>query len=140
MAAISDYLQDRLINYLFRSATSSKSSTLAIALCTELPNSYDTGATIAELPNTGAYARQILNPSDINWEVPASNGTTSNLSAITFPAATLNWGRFGYMAILDSATWGAGNLLFSGALSQTEIVHTGDIFRLDINQLIIQIT
>jgi len=130
MAAMSDYLEIELIKHIFRTGTFSKPSVLAIALCTAAPSDSSTGATITEVSatNTG-YARVSANPADGTWaETSGTNGVTSNSSAITFSAATGDWGTITHVAILDSTTVGAGNVLFHGALSTSKTVTTGDIF------------
>ena len=52
MAALSDYLESNLLNFLFRSSTSfQKPSGIAIALTSNTPKDSDTGATLPELPS-----------------------------------------------------------------------------------------
>jgi len=127
---MSDYLETELINHIFRTDTFSKPSVLAIALCTAAPVDGDEGGDINEVSatNTG-YARVSVNVANNTWAPTSSgNGITSNSSAITFSAATGNWGTITHVAILDSATYGQGNVLFHGALSTSKTVTTGDIF------------
>lgn len=130
MAAMSNYLETKLINHIFREETFSKPSVLAIALCTAAPVDGDEGATIDEVSNDGTdYARVSVNVADNTWAPTSSgNGVTSNSNAITFSAATANWGTITHVAILDSAQYGQGNVLFHGALSTSKTVTTGDIF------------
>lgn len=51
MAALSDYLEEQLLNHVFRTDTMSKPSTIAIALTSGVPLDSDTGASIPELPS-----------------------------------------------------------------------------------------
>lgn len=141
MAAMSDYLESTIIQHIFRSATWTKPTTLAIALCSAAPSDTDTGAlTSKEIGNSGAYARVTLNPGTANWaDVTTNNGTTSNSSAITFTAASADWGTVTHVAIVDSATYGSGNMLFYGALTASKIVGNGDTFQFAVNQLTVQI-
>jgi hypothetical protein len=39
------------------------------------------------------------------------------------------------VAICDSATWGAGNMLFWGTLSVSKVVGVGDVFKFAIGDL-----
>ena len=141
MAAMSDYLEGQLINLIFRTATYSKPGTIAIALCTAAPTDASTGATIPEVANSFGYARVTFGPADANWSAPiAGDGTTRNVTAITFPQASGgSWGTITYVAVVDSATWGAGNMLFYGALTTPKTIDDQDIFAFAINQLDIQI-
>jgi len=53
--------------------------------------------------------------------LPTVNGT-----AITFPTATGSWGTILSAYIVDSATYGAGNVLYGGDLATSKTVGTGD--------------
>lgn len=142
MAAMSDYLDNILVEYIFRTeATFTKPSTLAIALCTAATADDDTGATITEVADAYDYARFTLNPADANWDaITGANGTTSNTDDIEFPAANGgDWGTVTHIAICDSATWGAGNVLFHGALVASKTINDGDTFRFSAGDLSIQI-
>ena len=137
MTAMSDYLEGEFIAHVFRTSTFTKPTTLAIALCTSAPSDSDTGSSITEVANSFSYARETLNPLDANWAAPsAGDGVTSNLSDITFgPASGGNWGTVTHVAITDSATHGAGNLLFHGALDSSATVNDGDTFVFSTNDL-----
>lgn len=89
MANFSNYLEDQIIQHIFRTGSFTKPTTLAIALLTSAATDSDDGSTITEVANANGYARQSLNPLDANWAATAGgNGQTSNSSAITFPQAT----------------------------------------------------
>lgn len=141
MAAMSDYLEGQVIAHIFRTASFTKPTVLSIALCTAAPVDSDTGAlTGKEVANAGSYARQVLNPGDANWNaITGNNGTTSNIPAIVFPTATAAWGTVTHVAITDSATYGAGNLIFFGPLTVSKVVGNGDIFQFNTGALQIQI-
>jgi hypothetical protein len=135
MTAMSAYLETQLIMHLFRSGTYTKPTALAIALSTATLNATFTGAlTGAEVYNSGAYGRQAATPLDANWSTVTS-GMTSNLSSITFPAATLDWGTITNVAICDNTTYGSGNVLFWGTLTGNKIVSNGDTFQFAAGQL-----
>lgn len=122
MSAFSDYLEGELIKHLFRTGTFTKPTVLAVSLHTGDPLDNNTGANEV---SGGAYARVDTPPLDANWAAPtAGDGVTSNVSAITFPAPTANWGTITHVGIYDATT--AGNLLFSGALTASKIVNNGD--------------
>lgn len=132
---MSNYLETQVLTHLLGTASYTKPSTIAVALCTTAPTDSSTGATIVEVPNSNSYARQTLNPSDSNWTI--SGGQVQNAVQIEFPAASGSWGTVTHVAILDSATHGAGNMLFHGALGASKTVGSGDILRISIGGITI---
>jgi len=130
MAAMSDYLENRLIDQIFRGQAFSFPSTLHIGLYTTNPTDTGGGTEVTG----GAYARVAVSNSLANWagtQAAAStvastgtSGTTSNNNAITFPAPTANWGTINGFGIFDAAS--SGNLLFWGALTTPKTVNNGD--------------
>jgi len=118
---MSDYLEGQIRAHIFRTATFTKPTVLAIALCSSAPTDASTGATLPELADAGGYARQALNPLDTNWSAAsATDGLTDNVSAITFPAVTVAWVAITHFAIVTSTTHGAGNVLFWGTLKRSD--------------------
>lgn len=141
MAGMSNYLENQLINHIFRTNSFTKPTTLAIALVTVDATDSSTGATITEVANSNNYSRQVLNPDDGNWaDTAGGNGTTSNLVAINFPTASGSWGEIVGVAICDSSVWGAGNVLLYGTLSVPKTVTNGDNFGFPIGNLIISLS
>ena len=129
MAAMSDYLENLLIDFLFRTAGFTKPTALHIALFTAAPSDSGGGTEVTG----GSYARVNLAPLDTNWNATqggttgASSGTgglTDNAVDITFPAPTANWGSITHFAVFDAAT--GGNLLLHGALTAAKTVNSGD--------------
>lgn len=129
MAAISDYLENALIDHLFRTASFTKPTGLHVALYTAAPSDAGGGTEVTG----GSYARVNLAPADANWNgtqgntTGASSGTggmTSNAVDITFPAPTATWGTITHFGIFDAGT--GGNLLIHGALTTSKTVNSGD--------------
>lgn len=121
MSAMSDYLEGQIRAHIFRTATFAKPTVIAIALFTAAPGEAGGGTEVSG----GSYARVSLNPLDANWSAPdTTGGQTANLSAITFPTPTANWGTITHFGIFDAAA--AGNLLFYGPLSTPRVVANGD--------------
>ena len=138
MSSMSNYLENKLTDFLFRGGSFTAPSTLAIALCTSAPTDASTGATLPEVSHTNGYERALLAPSTANWAATdaagstanpsaGTGGTTSNNTAISFPALTGSWGTITHVAILDSGTYGAGNVLFWGALTSSITPVTGNV-------------
>lgn len=137
MAAMTDYLENKLIDHIFRNTSFTMPSALYVALCSASPTDAATGASMNEIAVTGNYARAALAPSVSNWK--STNGTTSGASsgtggqtmnavAIVFNVPSGNWNSgnpITHFAIVDSAS-GAGNVLFHGALTAQKTVNNGD--------------
>ena len=128
-AQASDYLENKLIDHLFRTGTFTKPAALYIALFTAAPSDGGGGTEVTG----GAYARVNLAPLDTNWKAtqggttgPSSGagGLTANAVAITFPAPTANWGTATHFGIFDAAS--AGNLLIWDALTAARTILNGD--------------
>lgn len=130
MSAMTNYLENKLIDQIFRGQGFSFPSTLYFALFTTNPN--DAGGQVEV--SGGSYARVGVVASLSNFagtqaagSTAASSGTggtTSNNVAITFPAPTANWGTIVGMGIFDALT--NGNLLFYGSLTTNKTVNSGD--------------
>lgn len=131
MAAMSDYLENKLIDFVFRGQAFVPPATLYIALFTT--NDNDAGTTRVEVTG-GSYARAAISSSMANWAATqgagvttastGTGGTTSNNIAITFPAPTANWGTVQGIGIFDAAT--GGNELWYGALSSPNTISSGN--------------
>lgn len=141
MPSMSYYLEQQLLQQIFRSATFSKPQGLCIGLGTGTVVTNDQGWTMTnkEVGNSGAYARVPLSPLDANWaavtQTASNSGTTANSFAITFPQATANWGTITNVMIFDSGVLGTGNMLFFGQLTTPKTVQVNDTFSFAVNQL-----
>jgi hypothetical protein len=129
MSSMTDYLENKLADFMFRSASYSKPTTLYYALYTSAPSDSGGGTEVTG----GSYARVAVATSDTNFNgthgntTGASSGTTgviSNAVAITFPAPTANWGTVVSWGIFDAAS--SGNLLFQAALQASKTINNGD--------------
>lgn len=136
MAALSDYLENKLIDHVFRNISYTVPSTIGIALVTAAPTDSQTGATISEVTG-GSYARVAVVPTTANWAStngtasgPSSGtgGATNPVAAVTFTTATADWGTIVGVVVCDNTTTAAGNALFYGTLTQNKVVSNGDTF------------
>ena len=125
----SDYLENLIIDHLFRTATWSKPSALYIALFTVAPTDAGGGTEVTG----GSYARVSVPPSNTNWDATqggtsgASSGTggaTANAVVITFPVPTADWGAIVATGIFDVSS--GGNLLIWDTLTVTRTISNGD--------------
>ena len=111
---MSRYLENALLNHSLKNTAYTQPTALYLALYTSDPTNMDTGTEVSG----GSYARQ-----SVAFNA-ASLGATSNTSTVTFPVATAGWGTVTYLGIRDAST--GGNLLYSGALSVSQTVATGN--------------
>lgn len=131
MAALSDYLENKLVDHILRGQTFTPPATVYVALFTAAPSDAGGGTEVSG----GAYARVAVTSGLTAWagtqsagSTTASSGTggqTSNNAAVTFPAPSgANWGTVSHWGIFDASS--GGNLLFHGALTASKSVNDGD--------------
>jgi len=130
MSDMSDYLENKLIDHIFRNRSYTVPATIFVGLYTAAPSDAGGGTEVTG----GSYVRVQVGPSDTDWDATqggtpaaASSGTggaTANAAAITFPAPSANWGVITHMGIFDASS--AGNLLFWKALTTPKTVNNGD--------------
>jgi hypothetical protein len=129
MAAISDYLENALVNHIFRNTDFTRPANIYAALFTAAPSDSGGGTEVSG----GSYARvAIATGASSAWDA-ASGGATANTSVVTFPTATADWGTVTHVGFFDAST--AGNLLFHGALASSKVVNDGDIFRFNAGEI-----
>lgn len=132
MASMTNYLENKLIDWLFRGKSFTPPATWYVGLMTAVSDGE--ASTLTEVSG-GSYARASLASSTANWAAtnsagsttdPSSGtgGTTSNNSAITFPAPTANWGVVTHFGLFDASN--GGNALFTTALTASKTINNGD--------------
>lgn len=130
MSAMSDFLENKLVDQLFRGQSAPTTSTLYVGLLTSAPSDSGGGTEVSG----GSYARVAVTSSTANWagtqsagSTTASSGTggqTSNNVALTFPTPTAGWGTVTHFGIYDASS--GGNLLFWGSLTISKTVNQAD--------------
>lgn len=130
MAAMSDYLENKLIDQLFRGQAYTFPTTVYVGLLTAAPSDTGGGTEVSG----GSYARVAVASSLANWAgtqgagtttaSSGTTGTTSNNGNITFPAPTANWGVVTSVGVYDALS--GGNLLIYGALTINKTINNGD--------------
>jgi hypothetical protein len=118
MAAISNYLENALINATLRNTAYSSPATVYVGLFTTDPTDAGTGTEVSG----GSYSRE-----SATFAAP-SNGVSSTNADIQFDQATANWGTVTHFGIFDALT--AGNLLYHGVLTASKTIETGDVFKI----------
>lgn len=130
MAAMTDYLENKLIDQLLRGQTAPTTADIYIALFTTAPSDSAAGTE----PSGNGYARAHVVSALSAWSgtqsagsttaSSGSTGTTSNNSTITFPTPTAGWGTVTHFGVFDAAT--SGNMLFHGALTISKTINQDD--------------
>jgi len=118
MSAISNYLENALINVTLRATSYTAPTTVYVALFLTDPTDAGSGT---ECSGT-AYARQ-----SATFAAP-SNGASSTNADVQFPQAGNSWGTVTHFGIYDALT--TGNLLYHGALTTSKVIDTGDVFKI----------
>jgi hypothetical protein len=117
MAAMSNYLENALINATLRNTTFTSPSTVYVGLFLTDPTDAGSGTEVSG----GSYARKAM-----TFGAP-SNGASVNSAAVEFDQATGDWGTIPFFAIFDALT--SGNMLYHGALTASKTIETGDVFK-----------
>ena len=136
------YLENKLLNHIFKNtAFTSPGNSIYVGLATAVSDAE--AGTLTEVNSTTEdtnYARQQVNAA--GWTVQASSTdtqTAKNNANIEFSASS---GEASYTVthvfIADALT--SGNILFVGALDANKTIADGDIFRINTNNLTIELT
>ena len=144
----SDYLENKLVDWLFRGLSYTPPTTLYVALATAVPTDATTGSTLAEVSG-GNYARMPIASSTLQWTDTSGNqtglasagtsGTTQNVNAVSWNNVTWN-ATVNALALVDSATTLTGNILVWSALQASKVVSSGDSVSLAANTgIVIQV-
>lgn len=130
MGAMSDYLENHLLDFVLRAQTYTAPTTTYVALFTATPSDSGGGTEVSG----GGYARVAVTSGLTEWAGTQSaasttastgtSGTTSNNNVLTFPSPTANWGLITSFGLFDAST--SGNLLIYGTLSISKNVNNGD--------------
>lgn len=129
-ADLSNYLENKLVDFLVRAQSYTAPTTVYVALATSTGSDSACGTEVSG----GSYARVGVTSSTTNWAGTQSagstsassgtGGTTSNNATVTFPAPTANWGSVTEFCVFDAST--SGNLLWRAALTTAKTVNNGD--------------
>lgn len=127
MSSMTDYLENKIADYLFRGQAYTAPANIYVALYTAAPSDAGGGTEVTG----GGYARVAIAPAGWNGThgntTGASSGTSgqiSNAGAVPFAAPTANWGTATHFALFDAAT--GGNMLFQAALTTARTINSGD--------------
>lgn len=138
MSAASNYLEKKLLDHVLNYGTLpyTGEATVYLALFDNdgavTATNLEAGTLTDEVANLYAYARQAVTFAAAH----ATDGTATTSATVTFPTANGgNWGTITHVAIMDSATHGAGNVLFWGAVTTPKLIEDGDTFQVTAGNL-----
>ena len=123
MSAMSDYLENKVLDHILATTTYTAPATVYVGLST---GSFGDDNSGTELSGSG-YGRVAASFG------AAASGTASNDAAVEFSAATGDWGTVSHFGIFDAST--AGNLLIHGSFTASKVIANGDILRIQTGDL-----
>lgn len=130
--SLSNYLENEIVDHIFRARSYSGPATIYVSLHTGDPG--ESGAS-SEVSTSGTnYARAALAASASNWkgtgnevtgvDSAGTGGQTKNAVTITFNVPSATWGTVTHFALWDAVS--SGNCLGSGALTTAKVINTSD--------------
>ena len=125
MAAMTDYLRNKLMNHVTKNIAYTPPSSLWLALFTTPADASGGGTEVTG----GGYARR-----PIPFTTPMG-GSGYNSADVFFPTATAPWNSIVSIAIFDANM--AGNMLFYGKVTVPEFVNTGNTYVVEQNDILL---
>lgn len=140
MSAASNFLELKVLDHVLGTTAYTMPSDVYVALFTANPGEAGSFAaeilvseTVSDTVFQTAYTRELVT------FAAASDGSAESNITVTFPTATRDWGTITHLAITDSATRGAGNVLFYGAVTTAKVIETGDTFQITAGNLTVSL-
>jgi hypothetical protein len=125
MAALSDYAEKLLLDWMMTNGSATRPTAWYVALYTAAPSDSGGGT---EVSGNG-YSRQAVTFAAAS----TPGGTTSNTGAVTFTAAGGSWGTISHIGIFDAST--SGNLLWHGSMTASKTIADGDTLEFAIGNI-----
>lgn len=125
MAALSNYAEKLLLDWLMTTGSATRPTAWYVALYTAAPSDSGGGT---EVSGSG-YARQTVTFAAAS----TPGGTTSNTGAVTFTAAGGSWGSISHIGLHDALS--GGNLLWHGAMTAAKTIADGDTLEFAIGNI-----
>ena len=140
--AATNYLERRILDFLFKNNSLSFSSpgdSIYVGLATAVTNTGELGTSEVTEATFTNYARQQVTAA--NWTTIGADSTDTqtakNAANIEFPASGGTNNTITHVFIADASS--SGNILFVGALDASKTIASGDIFRINADNLTIEL-
>lgn len=142
MAALSDYLENKIVDHILRATPFTAPATVYVGLLTAAPSDTGGGTEVTG----GSYARVAVTSATTAWNgthgtttgaSSGTDGTIENAATITFPTPSASWGTVTHWGVYDAAT--GGNLLFQAPLTVAKTINIGDAVSFAAGALSLQI-
>jgi hypothetical protein len=142
MAALSDYLENKILDHILRATSFTAPATTYVGLLTAAPSDTGGGTEVSG----GSYARVAVTSGTTQWTntqnsgtgaSSGTDGTIENAATINFPTPSAGWGTVTHFAVYDAST--SGNLLFYAALTASKTINSGDTVSFAAGALSLQI-
>jgi hypothetical protein len=116
MAALSDYAEKLLLDWLVTTGAATRPTVWYVALYTAAPSDSGGGTEVSG----SNYSRKTITFA----AATSPDGFTSNTNTLLFSAIGGSWGTITHLGIFDALT--SGNLLWHGALTAGKTISDGD--------------
>lgn len=123
MSAMSDYLENKILDHVLGTTAYTAPSTVYIGLATASFADDNSGTELS-----GNNYSRVSAAFDA-----AASGATDNTSAIEFAAATGSWGTVSHFGVFDQSS--GGNLLIHGAFTTGKAIASGDVLKISAGDL-----
>ena len=138
MANMSNYLEKKVLDHLFRGTPYTAPASVWLALCNDtLDDTIVSGALLPEIAG-GNYVRKEVPSNPTKWTVPDDDGIIKNIEEIKWDKVTWE-DTVRAVAIMDSPNPQQGNVLFWGDLTKEKVVTEDDSISFAEEALSIQI-
>lgn len=127
MSSFADYLEDAVLNHVFRNTALTSPTTVYLAGFTSAPSDAGGGTEATG----GSYARVA-----ITFDAPVAGVIANQL--VDFPEATADWGTITHFGIFDAIS--GGNMLAWSPLTTSRLIETGDTLRAKAGDITITLT
>ena len=120
--AFTDYLENKVLDFVFSGGSFSQPGTKYLALYTVAPTDSSAGTEVTG----GGYVRQTVT-------LTTSGSDTTNSGAVEYATATAGYGTVVAVAVLDASS--GGNMLAYAPLTANKTIGVGDVFRVPAGDL-----
>jgi hypothetical protein len=125
MAALSDYAEKLVLDWLMTTGSATRPTDWYVALYTAAPSDAGGGTEVS----TGGYARQA-----VTFAAASSpGGTTDNTNTVSFTASGGNYGTVTHIGLFDAVS--GGNLLWHGSMTASKTVNDGDTLEFSVGNI-----